>query len=442
MCDGRPGAADCGRRPAGRRTCGTSGGSRRAGGRGGRCAAATSTWCSTTAATRSSSCDRRRRPLVRAAGMTPATPSFTPTPATRSWTAPPSPTSWPLRAAELGYDAFALTDHDSLSGSLEFAHAARDAGLRPITGCELTLDDGAHLTLLAEDAGRLPQPLPAAHAGPRATTAGRRRRRSSRSPATPRGCTACRAAPATGTVARLVGDGPAGRGRGRGPGAAGDLRPRAVLDRAAAPLLARRRPPQPAARGAGRAAAGARRSPPATRTPTRPPRAYLQDALVAIRLEHHAGRLRAPSAAATTSRCCARPPRPRPGSPPRRCAAAASGGRPLPLRPDPGPRLPLPRLRLRDRRVGAGQALHRICRDELERRYAGLPHLHEARARLEQELGLIAHHGLAGFFLLHRDILEMAREVAVRGARRERRPPAAAARPRPRARASARSSAI
>jgi hypothetical protein len=56
------------------------------------------------------------------------------------------------RAAALGYDALALTDHDSLCGSLEFAIAARDAGLRPITGCELTLRDGSHLTLLVEDA--------------------------------------------------------------------------------------------------------------------------------------------------------------------------------------------------------------------------------------------------------------------------------------------------
>ncbi len=62
----------------------------------------------------------------------------------------------------------------------------------------------------------------------------------------------------------------------------------------------------------------------------------------------------------------------------------------------------------------AQAALHRICFEELERRYAGLSHIHEARARLEQELELIAFHGLAGFFLLHRDILEMAREVAVR----------------------------
>src|SRR4029078_3136108 len=38
----------------------------------------------------------------------------------------------------------------------------------------------------------------------------------------------------------------------------------------------------------------------------------------------------------------------------------------------------------------------------------------EARARLRQELELIAFHGLAGFFMLHRDILEMACEVTVR----------------------------
>ena len=62
----------------------------------------------------------------------------------------------------------------------------------------------------------------------------------------------------------------------------------------------------------------------------------------------------------------------------------------------------------------AGEALARICRDELERRYAGSASLHEARARLAEELRLIERHGLAGFFLLHRDILEMARDVAVR----------------------------
>ena len=45
-----------------------------------------------------------------------------------------------MRAAELGYEALALTDHDGVYGSLEFAHAAKAFGVRPITGAELTLD--------------------------------------------------------------------------------------------------------------------------------------------------------------------------------------------------------------------------------------------------------------------------------------------------------------
>ena len=55
-----------------------------------------------------------------------------------------------LRAAELGYETLALTDHDGVYGSLEFAHAAKAFGLRPITGAEVTLADGSHLTLLVE----------------------------------------------------------------------------------------------------------------------------------------------------------------------------------------------------------------------------------------------------------------------------------------------------
>src|SRR5882724_10329261 len=54
------------------------------------------------------------------------------------------------RAAELGYDALALTDHDGVYGSLEFAHAAKHLGVRPITGAEITLAEGAHVTLLCE----------------------------------------------------------------------------------------------------------------------------------------------------------------------------------------------------------------------------------------------------------------------------------------------------
>ena len=43
------------------------------------------------------------------------------------------------RAAELGYEALALTDHNGVYGSLEFAYAAKHLGLRAITGAEVTL---------------------------------------------------------------------------------------------------------------------------------------------------------------------------------------------------------------------------------------------------------------------------------------------------------------
>src|SRR3954470_23547798 len=74
------------------------------------------------------------------------------------------------RAAELGYDALALTDHDGVYGSLEFAHAAKGFGLRAITGAEITLAGGAHVTLLCETQqgyANLCRILTAAHAGTR-----------------------------------------------------------------------------------------------------------------------------------------------------------------------------------------------------------------------------------------------------------------------------------
>jgi len=55
-----------------------------------------------------------------------------------------------LRAIDLGYETLALTDHDGLHGAMEFAQCARAWGLRPITGAEITLADGHHLTLLCE----------------------------------------------------------------------------------------------------------------------------------------------------------------------------------------------------------------------------------------------------------------------------------------------------
>src|ERR1700754_1304981 len=72
-------------------------------------------------------------------------------------------------AAEYGYPSFALTDHDGIWGSMEFAHACAGFGLRAGTGAELTVSfrrrdengtpapeigpSAAHLTLLVETGG-------------------------------------------------------------------------------------------------------------------------------------------------------------------------------------------------------------------------------------------------------------------------------------------------
>ena len=93
------------------------------------------------------------------------------------------------RAAELGYDALALTDHDGVYGSLEFAHAAKHFGVRAITGAEVTLAGGTHVTLLCETQrgyANLCRILTDAHAGTRfpgrSATCCRPRRRSRSSP--------------------------------------------------------------------------------------------------------------------------------------------------------------------------------------------------------------------------------------------------------------------
>ena len=322
------------------------------------------------------------------------------------------------RAAALGYDALALTDHDSLCGSLEFAIAARDAGLRPITGCELTLRDGSHLTLLVEDARgyrNLCRLITLAHTKDR------------RAPAIgldqverhAEGLHCLSGCARQGAVARLVGEGrladaerTALRLRGifsrerfsielQRPYWRGDARRNRLLEE----LAARLRVPAVAT---GDAHAHS------------PRRAYLQDALVAIRLNttldaceaerrgNHEAVLEPPAAAA--ARFPAQAVR----------AAVAVGERcRFDLTQDLGYRYP----DFSESGEPAQAMLQRICREELERRYAGSPLLREARTRLDDEMALIAHHRLAGFFLLHRDVLEMARTVAarVRGASAGRR---------------------
>ena len=65
------------------------------------------------------------------------------------------------RAVELGYPALALTDHDNLCGTMEFAQVARSLDIQPISGAEVTTEAGGHLTFLASD--RIRQPVPACH---------------------------------------------------------------------------------------------------------------------------------------------------------------------------------------------------------------------------------------------------------------------------------------
>jgi len=65
----------------------------------------------------------------------------------------PFPEELAEAAAARGLPALALTDHDAVYGAVPFFARAREVGLKPLLGAEMTLADGAHLTLLAEDQG-------------------------------------------------------------------------------------------------------------------------------------------------------------------------------------------------------------------------------------------------------------------------------------------------
>src|SRR3712207_723261 len=60
----------------------------------------------------------------------------------------------------------------------------------------------------------------------------------------------------------------------------------------------------------------------------------------------------------------------------------------------------------------ADRRLAERSKELLADRYAGRPTRAEAEARLDEELRIIRTLGLSGFCLLHRDLLELAREVA------------------------------
>ena len=317
------------------------------------------------------------------------------------------------RAADLGYPALALTDHDGVYGSLEFAHAAKHLGVRAITGVEVTLDGGSHLTLLVETSqgyANLCRLLTAAHAGTRPNDGA-----DLLPPALdPRlleelhdglvclsGCArqglAVRDPNAAARLADIF-----GRGRFfvelQRPYERGDARRNAALRSLAESLHV-----QTIATGDVHAHA--------------PSRAALQDVLVAIRCR-------------TSLDGCERERR---GN--HECVLAAPD--------DVGERFPDDRnavartaelaerltfdlteelgYRYPDFSDGTEPAsvqLRRVCERAFVERYSGLNgHKRRVRARLDEELALIDELGLAGFFLLHWEVLELAREVAheVRG---------------------------
>lgn len=63
-----------------------------------------------------------------------------------------SPEALVTQAAALGMQSLAITDHDSLAGAVRFWKEAQRQNIHPVFGAEVTLVDGCHLTLLAENA--------------------------------------------------------------------------------------------------------------------------------------------------------------------------------------------------------------------------------------------------------------------------------------------------
>ena len=361
-----------------------------------------------------------------------------------------TPTELAAAAAEAGYPAFALTDHDGVWGSMEFAHACRGFGVRPITGAELTVAVGprvlsrgrgssssqaagedpylappagghVHLTLLVESAAgyrNLCRLLTAAHSHTRDNTT-----RVAGQPAVSleelerhgEGLVCLSGCAGEGAVAGTW-------ARGDSPGAAalarrlldafGSDRFRIELQR---PYWRRDR-----ARNRWLAGLAERLGVPCVATGNvhshARGRARLQDAFVAIRLgttlEASEPRRRGNSSSALAS----------PAAMAKRFAehpAAVAETLRLAerlrfdLTAELGYRYP------GSENPGADRELATVCSARLDERYSGAKagRRGEAASRLEAELATIGKLGLAGFFLLHRDLLELAREVAceVRG---------------------------
>jgi error-prone DNA polymerase len=329
------------------------------------------------------------------------------------------------RARELGHAALALTDHNSVSGSMELAQFAADNGIRAIHGAEIDLASEAgagerHLTLLVRD-GRgwrnLCRIITLAHAHTREGSS--RRERSE--PTIELQALLDHAAGLvclTGCAERSAIARRAARGAGAhdertaerlldafGPdGLRVELqRPYARHDRArnrGLELLARRLGVSCVATGNVHAHASSR--------------AELQDAFVALR--HHTTldaseplRRGNQSHVMATPQAMARRFADHPEAV--RETLALAEQLTFDLTHDLGYRYP------GAEDAGAERTLAELCEARLHERYGGSTVRCEARARLTQELNVIGKLGLAGFFLLHHEMLELSREVAreVRG---------------------------
>ena len=318
-------------------------------------------------------------------------------------------------AAELGYEAFALTDHDGVYGAMELAQACEPLGVRAIHGAELSVLTGGerrHLTLLVEDATgweNLCRLVTEAHAGTRP--------RPDREPLPPM-------VPLDSVLERNEGlvclsgcarDGLLVDERGLELG-------RQLLD-SFGPDRVRvelQRPYWRHDRTRNRRLAGIaeRLGVPCVATGNvhahSPARAALQDALVAVRnhttLEESEAARRGNSTSVMASPAAMAA---RFADHPDAVAETARLAERLrfDLRSELGYRYP------GSEDPDADRTLAEICRSRLELRYEGTADRGEATRRLEEELRVIGKLRLSGFFLLHFDLLELAREVAaeVRG---------------------------
>src|SRR5215211_1029468 len=319
-----------------------------------------------------------------------------------------------VQAAELGYEALALTDHDGLYGSLEFAHAAKAFGVRPITGAEVTLTDGSHVTLLVETPqgyANLCRLLTRAHAHtrPREGADPLPSALDQRRLAELHDGLVCLSGCARHGLAVRNPNGAAALARAFGrdrffvelqrPYERGDARRNAALRELAETLGV-----QSVATGDAHA--------------HHPRRAALQDALVAIK---HRSSLDGCERERRGNHDCV-------------LLARAAMAERFPDDPDAVARAGELADRLRfdltqelgyrypdfaDGEEPAIAQLTRVCNRAFDERYGGANgHKKRARARLDEELNLIDELGLAGFFLLHWEVLELARDVAleVRGA--------------------------